>query len=51
MPTYLNSRSGRIKLTNTNLMYHSADKGYFNFFKIHVYLYIFIIFLLYLIIN
>lgn len=26
MPTYLDSRSGRVKLTNTNLMYHSADK-------------------------
>ncbi|XP_076249782.1 GTPase regulator associated with FAK isoform X2 [Calliopsis andreniformis] len=26
MPTYLNSRSGRVKLTNANLMYHSADK-------------------------
>ncbi|CAD1477891.1 unnamed protein product, partial [Heterotrigona itama] len=26
MPTYLDSRSGRVKLTNANLMYHSADK-------------------------
>ena len=32
MPTYLDSRSGRVKLTNANLMYHSADKGYFNHF-------------------
>ena len=28
LPTYLDSRSGRAKLTNANLMYHSADKGY-----------------------
>ncbi|XP_076665069.1 GTPase regulator associated with FAK isoform X4 [Andrena cerasifolii] len=26
LPTYLDSRSGRVKLTNANLMYHSADK-------------------------
>ncbi|XP_076302919.1 GTPase regulator associated with FAK isoform X1 [Lasioglossum baleicum] len=26
MPTYLDSRSGRVKLTNANVMYHSADK-------------------------
>ena len=26
LPTYLDSRSGRAKLTNANLMYHSADK-------------------------
>lgn len=30
IPTYLD-RSGRVKLTNANLMYHSADKGYFYF--------------------
>lgn len=42
MLTYLNNRSGRVKLTNANLMY-SADKGYFNFFLntyIYIYLYI-----------
>lgn len=33
MPTYLDSRSGRVKLTNANLIYHSADKGYFNSFS------------------
>lgn len=27
IPSYLDSRGGRIKLTNANLMYHSADKG------------------------
>lgn len=26
IPSYLDSRAGRIKLTNANLMYHSADK-------------------------
>ncbi|XP_072745558.1 rho GTPase-activating protein 26 isoform X2 [Anoplolepis gracilipes] len=26
IPSYLDSRSGRMKLTNANLMYHSADK-------------------------
>ncbi|XP_017891094.1 rho GTPase-activating protein 26 isoform X1 [Ceratina calcarata] len=26
MPTYLDGRSARVKLTNANLMYHSADK-------------------------
>ncbi|EFN68151.1 Rho GTPase-activating protein 26 [Camponotus floridanus] len=26
IPSYLDSRGGRIKLTNANLMYHSADK-------------------------
>lgn len=29
MPTYLDSRSGRVKLTNANVMYHSTEKGYF----------------------
>jgi len=39
IPSYLDSRGGgtsgsRIKLTNTNLMYHSADKGLVRFFLI-----------------
>lgn len=27
MPIYPESRTGRVKLSNTNFMYHSTDKG------------------------